>query len=191
MLKWFAVKVLNIQFRPDLMKWFALKSLNINFVHICHRWHHHYFLLETDFDRQMQDPKNFLKAAKAHKIPDRHFSRIRVWKGPLIQLSPQRSTPLAWLTCSSPIVACYQVNKEAIQTENQIEANSTIFNPIIQVSQVFPKIWLPASLENLRSSPPLCNAQRFKVVSESLSTGPNWSHFLSLLIPNNYKSEMH
>ena len=189
MLKWFALKVLNIQFRPDLMKWFALKSLNINFVHICHRWHHHYFLLETDFDRQ--DPKNFLNAAKVHKIPDQHFSRIRDWKGPLDSVEPPKEHPPGLIDLFIPHISLLPSQQGGNSDGKSNWSKLHHLQPNHQASQVFPKIWLPASLENLRSSPPLCNAQRFKVVSESLSTGPNWSHFLSLLIPNNYKSEMH
>ena len=92
-------------------------------------------VLEINIVRHMQDPRNFLNACKARKNPrPTHLTRIRdVEKVPLDSAEPPKGVPLAWLACSSPRLACYQVNKEAIQAGNQIEGNSAIFNPITRL----------------------------------------------------------
>ena len=61
-------------------------------------------------------------------------------------------TPPGLIGLFIPILACYQVNKEAIQRENQIEAN---FNPIIKSPKCFLRFdFLPVS--KIRR-PPCCS----------------------------------
>ena len=194
MLKWFALKVLNIQFRPDLMKWFALKSLNINFGHISQiifaRDDNSIISVHETNVKSLPDPKNFLNASMVNKNPRPTLKQKQRWKkSPLSQMNPPRS-PMAWLACSSPQISLlwsqqgYSGGKSNWSKLNHLQLNH-------RPSQVFatPKC---QDLTSRRSSKlALLLLKGSKLFRKVYQPAPNWRYFLSLVIPNNYKSEMH
>ena len=193
MLKWFALKVLNIQFRPDLMKLFALKSLNINFGRIFQ------MIFAADgativFLRnrfclwwQMQDPQKLPKHCQSSQTQTSQTTTLaesEVEKVPSYD-SVERHPPtrLDW-----PVHPHISLLPSQQGGKSEGKSDWSKLQPNHQKSQVFPKIWLPASFEN---SPPAPLLKGSKLFREVYQPDPNWSHFLSLVIPNNYKSEMH
>ena len=114
------------------------------------------FFCETDFasDDKCKTPKSFQNTAKVHKHKQARPTLLQNQRlkrsPPMIQL--RDIPPPGLIGLFIPILACYQVNKEANQRENQIEAN---FNPIIKSPKCFLRFdFLPVSKTR---RPPRCS----------------------------------
>ena len=86
-------------------------------------------------------------------------------------------------------LACYQVNKSLFRWKIKLRRpppNHPQLNH--QLLRVFAA---PKCQDLTFCQPRKLSLKGSKLFREVYQAGPNWRYFLSLLIPNNYKSEMH